>query len=148
MPSASVSLPGPEQRSRVGARSPRRARIRSRPVGRLEGADQDRRRLALGFADGVEQAVDPVGEVDVGAAGRAEEDLGARGEADVGVAGGIVAVVALGLDDRAAAAPVEEPAADQLAGDLVDRAVEELDGRAERAARLARSRALFERPGP
>jgi len=59
--------------------------------------------------------VDSVGEVDVGAAGRTEEDLGAIGEANVGVAGGVVALVALGLDDRASAAGEEEPAADQLA---------------------------------
>ena len=36
-------------------------------VGRLEGADQDGGGVALGFADEVEQAVDPIGEVDVGA---------------------------------------------------------------------------------
>jgi hypothetical protein len=70
--------------------------------------------------------VDPVGEVDVGVAGRAEEDPGALGEADVGVAGGIVGLVALGLDDDAAAALVEQGAADQVAGDVVDRSVEEI----------------------
>lgn len=70
--------------------------------------------------------MDPVGEVDVGVAGRAEEDPGALGQADVGVAGGVVGLVALGLDDDAAAAFVEERAADQIAGDLVDRAVEEI----------------------
>jgi hypothetical protein len=41
------------------------------------------------------------------------------------VTGGVVAVVALGLDDGAAAAVDEEPAADQIAGDVVDRAIEE-----------------------
>ncbi len=55
----------------------------------------------------------------------AEEDLGAVGEAGVGVAGGIVALVALGLDDGAAGAGEEEPAADEVAGDGVDGAVEE-----------------------
>jgi hypothetical protein len=89
------------------------------PQGRLQRPDQDRRRVALRLGDEVEQTVDPVGEVDVAAAGRAEEDPGALGDADVGVAGGIVALVALGLDDRAAAAGEEEPAADQIAGDLV-----------------------------
>jgi hypothetical protein len=70
--------------------------------------------------------VDPVGEVDVGVAGRAEENPGALGQADVGVAGGVVGLVALGLDDDAAAAFVEESAADQVPGDVMDRAVEEL----------------------
>jgi hypothetical protein len=70
--------------------------------------------------------VDPVGEVDVGAAGRAEEDAGALGQADVGVAGGVVGLVALGLDDDAAAAFVEEGASDKVAGNLADRAVEKL----------------------
>lgn len=67
--------------------------------------------------------MDPVGEVDVGVAGRAEEDPGALGQADVGVAGRIVGLVALGLDDDAAATFVEERAADQVAGDRMDRAV-------------------------
>lgn len=68
--------------------------------------------------------MDPVGEVDVGVAGRAEDDAGAVGEADVGVAGGVGGLVALGLDDDAAAALVEERAADQVPGDVMDRAVE------------------------
>ncbi|MDX6604754.1 MAG: hypothetical protein QOF23_1263 [Solirubrobacterales bacterium] len=70
--------------------------------------------------------MDPVGEVDIGAAGRSEEDAGAFGQADVGVAGGVVALVALGLDDGAAAAVEEEGAADEVAGDLVDGALEEV----------------------
>ena len=44
--------------------------------------------------------------------------------------GGVVALVALGLDDRTPAAVEEEPAADQLAGNEVNRAVEELDAEA------------------
>ena len=95
-------------------------------MGRLQRPDQDRSRLALGFGDRVQQAVDPVGEVDVGVAGRAEEDAGALGQADVGVAGGVLGVVALGLDDDAAATAVEEGAADQLAGDRMDRAVKKV----------------------
>lgn len=71
-------------------------------VGRLQRPDQDRGGVALRFGDGVEQAVDTVGEVDVGVAGRAEEDPGALGQPDVGVTGGVVGLVALGLDDRAA----------------------------------------------
>jgi hypothetical protein len=70
--------------------------------------------------------VDAVGEVDVGAAGRAEENLGALGQPDVGVAGRVVALVALGLDDGPADAVVEEATADQLAGDGVDGTVEEI----------------------
>jgi hypothetical protein len=42
------------------------------------------------------------------------------------VAGRVVGLVALGLDDDAAAAFVEERAADQVAGDLVDRAVKKV----------------------
>jgi hypothetical protein len=111
-------------------------------VGRFQRPDQHRGGLPLRFGDRVEQAVDAVREVDVGAAGRPEEDLGPLGEADVGVAGGVVGLVALGLDDGAAAAFVEEGAADQVAGDLVDRAVVEVarealgyDVRQERSSR-------------
>jgi hypothetical protein len=92
-------------------------------VGRLQRPDQDRSGVALGLGDRVEQAVDSVGEVDVGVAGRAEEDPGALGEADVGVAGGVVCLVALGLDDDAADAFEEQRAADQVPGDLVNRAL-------------------------
>jgi hypothetical protein len=67
--------------------------------------------------------VDAVGEVDVGVAGRAEQNPRALGQADIGVAGGIVGLVALGLDDDAAAALEEQRAADQVAGNLVDRAI-------------------------
>jgi hypothetical protein len=42
------------------------------------------------------------------------------------VAGGIVGLVALGLDDGAAEAFIEERAADEVAGDIVDRTVKEL----------------------
>lgn len=95
-------------------------------MGRFQGSDQDCGGFALGFGDGVEEAVDAVGEVDVGVAGRAEEDPGALGKADVGVTGGVVGLVALGLDDDAAAVLVEERAADEVAGDLVNGTVEEL----------------------
>jgi len=70
--------------------------------------------------------VDPVGEVDVGVARRPEDDPRPLGQADVGVTGRVVGLVALGLDDGAAAALVEERAADEVPGDVVDRAVEEL----------------------
>jgi hypothetical protein len=50
------------------------------------------------------------------------------------VAGRVVGVVALGLDDDAATAFVEERATDEVAGDRMDRAVEEiaLEARQER----------------
>lgn len=67
--------------------------------------------------------MDPVREVDVGVAGRAEEDPGSLGQADIGVAGRVVGVVALGLDDEAAATFVEEGAADQVTRNSVDGAV-------------------------
>jgi hypothetical protein len=70
--------------------------------------------------------VDPVGEVDVGVAGGSEEDPGPLGQADVGMAGRVVGLVALGLDDDPAAVLVEERAADEVAGDVVNRTVEEL----------------------
>lgn len=42
------------------------------------------------------------------------------------MAGGVVGLVALGLDDDAAAAFIEERAADEVAGDRVDRAIKEV----------------------
>ena len=80
---------------------------------RLERADQHRRADALVLADRVEERVDAVGAVDVGAPRRAEEDVRARRQADVGVAGGLGLVVGLGLDDRAGAAVVAHDAADE-----------------------------------
>ena len=72
-----ASRPTPERlgqlaraRAELGVRraAPRRRRISRQAVGRLERPDQHRRRVALGLGDEVEQAVDPVGEVDVGPA--------------------------------------------------------------------------------
>ena len=104
------------------------------PPARLERADQDGGGLALRLGDRVQQAVDAVGEVDVGRARRAPEDLAAGSRAAVGVAGGVVAVIALGLDDRAADAVVAQRAADQVAGDVMDRAREEALVESERGA--------------
>ena len=117
------------------------------PPGRLERADQHRGGGAVGLADGVEHAVDAVGEIDVGMAGRAEDRRRARRQPDVGVAGGVVALVALALDDHPADAVDAELAADQLASDLVHRAVEEVGaqgaqaqpGSARAASRVARA---------
>ena len=136
-----MSLPGPEQSSR-GSLRPRRRRIAVDPAGRLERADQYRGGAAVGLADRVQHAVDPVGEVDVGAAGRAEDRRRPRRQADVGVTGGIVTLVALGLDDHPADPVHEQLAADQLARDLVHRAVEELGAEsAQPASARRRSRA-------
>jgi hypothetical protein len=86
--------------------------------------------------------VDPVGEVDVGVTGGTEEDAGALGQADVGVAGRVVGVVALGLDDDAAATFVEERATDQVTRNSVDRAVIEITlERLSPQARSSRARA-------
>ena len=100
-PSASVSLPGPEQSS--SGRAPAALAHQLDALGRLERADQDGGGAALGLGDRVQQAVDPVGEVDVGAPGRAEQGLGAGVRAAEGVAGRVRLVVGLGLDDPPAA---------------------------------------------
>ena len=101
MPSAWVSLPGPEHSSRARPGRAALASPRAPPVGssaRIRTAAA----VALGLGDGVEQAVDPVGEVDVGASRRPEEQRRPLGQPDVGVAGRVVALVALGLDDHPA----------------------------------------------
>ena len=95
-------------------------------VDRLERADEHRGPHPLLLAHRVEQRVDAVGEVDVGRARGAEQDVGAAREAHVGVAGGLVHVVALGLDDAPRRLAVTQNAADQAAGHVVDRAGEEV----------------------
>ena len=73
MPSACVSLPGPRaellRRARRCAGAAARASARARRA--AQRADQHRRADPLGLADGVQQRVDAVGAVDVGAARRA-----------------------------------------------------------------------------
>ena len=96
------------------------------PVGRLERPDQDRGGAALRLGDGVQQAVDAVGEVHVGAARWPEQRRRARGQADVGMTGGVVALVALRLDDHPAGAAEAELTADQIARDLVHGPLEEV----------------------
>ena len=74
------------------------------------------------------------------------------------MAGRIVGVVALGLDDDAAATLIEERAADQLAGDVVNRPVEEVTlepvaqersswTRARTTARVSRASAICSASG-
>ena len=101
------------------------------PGDRFERPDQDRSSGPVGLADGIEEAVDPVGEVDVGASRRAEDGRRPLGQPDVGVAGRVVALVALGLDDHPAGGADAKLATDQIPGDPVHRAVEE--PRSERA---------------
>ena len=76
-PSAWQSRPGPAQSSR-GSSRPRRSRISSSPVRRLERPDQHRRGAPRLLADEVEAPVDPVRAVDVGVTGRAEHGGVAR----------------------------------------------------------------------
>ena len=108
--------------------TPRRLRMHVDALGRLERADQDRRRLAFGLADEVEQLVDAVREVHVHVRGRTEQDAAARRRPAERVAGRIVDVVALGLDDHAGGRPVRDGAADQVARDVVHGACEEGGG--------------------
>jgi hypothetical protein len=69
--------------------------------------------------------VDPVGAVDVRAAGRAEHRSVAGGAAAEAVRRRVLVVVRLDLDDPAAHAVEEEGRADELRSDVVHRAREE-----------------------
>ena len=99
----------------------------------LERPDQHGRPDPLLLGHRVQQRVDPVGEVDVRPAGLAEQRLRALGDARVGVAGGLLHVVALGLDDAAGGLPVPHHAAHEVARHVMHRAAVE--------ARLPASRA-------
>ncbi len=96
-----------------------------RPPPGLESADQHRCGLARWLAHGVQEAVHPVGEVHVRDPRRAEQGRVSPGAAGVGVAGRVVGVVALGLHDHPADPVEPQTAPDQIAGDLVDGAIEE-----------------------
>ncbi len=89
-------------------------------VDRLERADQHRGPHPLLLRHRVQQGVDPVREVDVGAARRAEQGARARRDAREGVAGRFFHVVALGLDDAPRRGPVPYDAAEQVARHVVD----------------------------
>ena len=106
-------------------------------VERLERADQHRSADALLLADRVEQGVDAVGAVDVGARRRPEEDVRAARQPDVGVTGGLGLVVGLGLDDRARGLAVAQHAADEVAGDVDDGAGVEVAVHPSSSARRA-----------
>ena len=66
--------------------------------------------------------MDAIRAVDVGGAGRPEQDRGARGEPHVGVAGGLGLVVGLGLHDAPRAAAVAQDAAHHVGRHLRHRA--------------------------
>ena len=104
-------------------------------VERFQRADEDRRAHTLGLADRVEQGVDAVGPIHVGAPRWPEQRVGAGREADMGMAGGLGVVVGLGLDDHARALAVADHAADQVSSDLEHRARVEAP-----ASRLGRAR--------
>lgn len=62
--------------------------------------------------------MDAVVEIDVGAAGRAEDDAGAGGDAAAGVGGEIVGPeVGFDLDNPALAVAMDEQLAEKVAGD-------------------------------
>jgi hypothetical protein len=85
---------------------------------RAEGAEEDAAGSTGGFGDDVEALVDAVAEIDVGAAGRAEQDAGAGGEAAAGVSGKVGgAKVGLYFDDAPGSLAVDERFAEEGAGD-------------------------------
>ena len=103
-----------------------------------DGADEDSAGLAREVRGGVEAVVHAVDEVDVGAAGWAEEGKVVGGEAAVGVRGGVgEAEVGFDLDD-AAGEPfaveivdeklAEEGSGDDLGGTGVESSWKELGG--------------------
>jgi len=93
------------------------------PRDRFEGANQDASSSAGRFADQVEALIHPVNEVNVGVAGRPEDDLGARGDAACRVGGLVVcAEVGFGFDNDAGGAAVDE--------DLTEQGASDIDGRA------------------
>ena len=100
---------------------------RLQPPPRLERADQDGRRLPLGLGHRVQQAVDAVGEIDVRVPRRPEERRRPVGQPDVGVTGRLGDVVGLGLGDDPAHAVDRQAAPHQVARDLHNGPVVELD---------------------
>ena len=89
MPMASVSLPGPDARSSTTRRGGPPAAHRGDSGQRLQRADQNAAGHALRFGDEVQTFVHAVDEVDVGVAGRAEDNARAIGWAAPGVRGAI-----------------------------------------------------------
>ena len=114
--SAWPTLPG--TRRQVVAPPPRAHRLDA--VRRLERPDQHRRALARRAADDVDAPVDPVGAVDVEAAGRPEHHLVPRRQPGVAVRRRVVLPVRLGLDHHPADAVDEQRPADHVPGSAED----------------------------
>ena len=77
--------------------------------------------------------------------GRPEQGLGSRRQADVRVAGGIVALVALTLHDHPANPVEEQRAADQVGGNVVHGAIEEIGFEPRRGEQLRAHRRISAR---
>ena len=95
---------------------------------RFEGSDKNTAWLTFFFGHHVQAFVHTVNEVDVGAAGRPEQDCGAPGQAFGCVSGQIFeAQVGLGFDDLAGSLSVDEHAAEQIARQIGRRTREEFE---------------------
>lgn len=82
------------------------------------GADEDAARDTVGLGDDVEHEVNAVVEIDVGMAGRAEDDAGAFGETSSGVSGGIVeGEIGFGFGDAGVEIAVDDDFTKQIASD-------------------------------
>ena len=90
MPMASVSLPGPDARSSVLRAAGRRLRMRLSPASGSSARIKTQPAMPFRFGDEVQTFVHAVDEVDVGVAGRTEDDARAIGGAAPGVRGAIV----------------------------------------------------------
>ena len=101
---------------------------------RFQGSDQNAVGFTAAGGDGIEHVVDAVGDVDQGAAGRAEQGADARGLAAMAVAGPVFeAPIRLGLNDAATARRIAvgadpDLAAEKIPGDIDRVAVIEADG--------------------
>ena len=87
-------------------------------VDTLDGADEDTAGGAVGFGDEIEALVDPIDEIDVGAAGGSEDDFGAGGNAAEGVGGLVIGgEVSFDFGDGGGEGGGDEEFAEEGAGD-------------------------------